>query len=146
MDASGNLFGTTADGGNAGWGTAFELSNLNSASGQIILKTPRIAFPNTAVGQTSSYKLAIRNSGTGQLTGTVNPPPAPFALSGSGSFNLAPRTGTTITLTFTPALATGAHRSDTIVSSSAKQSTVNLDLRGLGTVANATSTLALNNR
>lgn len=133
MDTNGNLLGTTSVGGALGAGTIFELSNLNTASGQIVLKSPGIAFPNTAVGQTSSFKLAIRNTGTGTLTGTVNPPPAPFALNGSGSFTLAPHTGTTITLTFTPTLATRFHRTDTVASNSKNNSAVNLNLRGIGT-------------
>ena len=110
----------------------FELSNLNAASGQILLRSPRVAFPKTAVGKTSSFQLAIRNTGKGQLTGTVAPPPAPFGLKGSGSFNLAPRTQTTVTLTFTPTVSTRVHRADTVTSSSHHHSTVKLHLCGIG--------------
>jgi uncharacterized repeat protein (TIGR03803 family) len=130
MDASGNFYGTTEFGGTNAEGTVFEVSNHAVFSGEILLNAERIEFPNTALGSTSTFQLVVRNTGTSQLTGTVNPPPAPFDLSGSGSFNLAPQMQTTINMTFTPTAATRVHRTDTVVSSSQHNGTVNLDLGG----------------
>lgn len=133
LDASGNLYGVTSGGGaNFNGGTVFEISGVGAADGQISLSEQHLQFPTTAVGGASSIKLAIRNTGKGQLTGSIATPPAPFGLQGSGSFNLAPRTETKVTLTFTPSAPTRAHRLAAVTSNSVKDANINLDLRGIG--------------
>ena len=92
-----------------------------------------IVFPNTVIGSTSTATLKIRNTGSSQLIGAVNTPSAPFGLSGSGSFSLAPKTQTTITLTFTPGSATTSHKGDTVVSNSGHHSNEHIVLQGTGT-------------
>jgi hypothetical protein len=119
MDASVNLYGVTGGGG-SGCGTVFEPTNVNP-SGQIALSAQHIQFPKTAVGGTSSYQLTIRDTGTGELMGAIATPLAPFGLSGSGSFCLAPHTQTKLTLTFTPVAASRAHQLATITCNSASR-------------------------
>ena len=141
MDKRGNLYGTTNGGGAYGRpngdGTAFEISNITSATGaQIFVKPALIGFPPTAIGSTSTAKLLVRNSGTGQLIGTVNTAPTIhhiFGLSGSGSFVLAPQTETTITLTFTPTSTTTSRKLGTVLSNSVNFSIIKLGLQGTGT-------------
>ena len=131
MDPSGNLYGTTDAGGfHSAGGTVFEIANN---LGEISVKPTNIIFPNTVVGSTSTAALLVQNRGIGQLVGTVNTPSAPFGLSGSGGFNLAPKAQATITLTFTPTTATLSHSTDTVVSNSGQNSTVNLKVQGTGT-------------
>ncbi len=132
MDEAGNLYGTTASGGTNFGGTLYELSNVNP-SGQIALSSQHIQFPKTAIGGSASYQLAIRNTGSGQLSGSIAAPPVPFGLQGSGNFSLKPHSQTTVTLTFKPTLATRVHQLATVTSNSAKQGTIQLDLRGIGT-------------
>ena len=140
MDASGNLYGETGGGGANLSGTVYEISGaIDAASGQIALSAQHLQFPKTAVGAASSVQLAIRNTGKGQLTGSVAAPPAPFGIDGSGSFNLAPHTQTTITLTFNPTAPTRVHRLDPITSNSVKHASINLDLRGIGAAPSLSS-------
>jgi hypothetical protein len=138
VDPSGNLYGTTTGGGaysgplgNGAGGTVFEISGVVSIP-KIILKPKEIVFPNTAIGSTSTAKLLVRNTGTAPLIGAVNTPPAPFGLSGSGSFHLAPNTHTIIKLTFTPTSKHQVHRIDTVASNAANHSTVHLELESKG--------------
>ncbi|HXR25766.1 MAG TPA: hypothetical protein VN742_10435, partial [Candidatus Binataceae bacterium] len=98
----------------------------------IFVKPIFVAFPNTTIGSTSTVGLEVRNTGTSQLIGTVNTPPAPFGLIGSGNFNLAPKTSTTITLTFTPTSTTPTTKEDAVVSNSAQHSTFDIRLQGTG--------------
>jgi len=94
--------------------------------------TVNIVFTDTVIGTTSTFKLGLENTGTVRLTGTVNTPPAPFGLRGSGSFSLAPGTQTSVTLTFTPTASTLSTAADTVVSNSVLHSTVKLNLQGTG--------------
>jgi hypothetical protein len=137
MDTSGNLYGTTVFGGAYGatltggihtGGTAFEISYP-----EIVVKPTNLRFPHTVIGSTSNATLRVQNTGTATLIGTVNTPPSPFGLSGSGSFNLAPKTSTTITLTLTPTSTTPTTKVDTVVSNSVNNGTVLFDLQGKGT-------------
>jgi hypothetical protein len=81
--------------------------------------------------KTSTASFVVKSIGTIQLLGTVNSPAAPFGLSGSGSFNLAPKTETSIRLTFTPTSTTQALGADRVVSSNAvDHSIVRIKLRG----------------
>jgi uncharacterized repeat protein (TIGR03803 family) len=129
MDTNGNLYGTTTLGGtspDAAAGTVFEISNIPAT---IVVSPTTLLFPKTAIGSTSTAGLVVRNSGTGQLIGTVHTPPAPFGLNGSGRFNLAPNGQTTITLTFSPT-STGIFRNvDTVAG---PNSIVQFKLQGTG--------------
>jgi len=135
-DNNGNFFGTTYEGGaNSGAfgfltdGTVFEVST----GAPQILRRPRIVqFPNTAIGSSSTAILQIENSGTANLIGSVNPPPAPFGLSGSGSFNLPPNGRVMIKLTFTPTASTTLLKGDNIASNSVVLSTLPFGLQGTG--------------
>ncbi len=138
-DGNGNFFGTTLSGGAYGGsspldyaGTVFEVSTL--AGPQITVKPTLVQFPNTTIGTTSTTNLVVSNSGTSQLIGQVNSLPAPFGLSGSGSFNLAPGAQATITLTFTPTSTTSITKEDK-VTSNAINAGVQIELHGKGTAA-----------
>ena len=112
------------------------LQALYNSGPQIAVKPANvITFPNTAIGSTSTAILVVKNTGTGQLTGIVNNPPAPFGLSGSGSFQLASNAQTTITLTFTPTSTKLSSKMATIVSNSAQHSTLILTQQATGTAA-----------
>jgi hypothetical protein len=50
-----------------------------------------------------------------------------------GSFSLAPRAHTTITLTFTPTSTATSHKVDNVVSNSVRHSTEQIGLQGKGT-------------
>jgi hypothetical protein len=89
-------------------------------------------FPNTAIGSISTFKLVVGNAGNSQLIGTVSTPPAPFGLRGSGSFNLAPKTSTAITLTFTPTSATTTTKAAAVESNSVQHSNFDIRLQGTG--------------
>ena len=136
-DNNGNFFGATYEGGlHSGAfgsltdGTVFEVS---TGVPQIIRRPRIVQFPNTTIGSTSTAFLQIKNGGSANLIGTVNAPPAPFGLSGSGSFNLAPNAVVKIKLTFTPTASTTLLKGDNIVSNSAVRSTLPFGLQGTGT-------------
>ena len=131
MDKSRNLYGTTEQGGAYGGGTVFEISDIGA---EINVMPEFITFPDTVIGNTSTVALKVRNFGTSQLIGTVYRPAAPFGLSGSGSFNLAPGIHTTFTLTFTPT-STGPTRMvvDPVDSNSVRHDHQRIALRGIGT-------------
>ncbi|HLW69834.1 MAG TPA: choice-of-anchor tandem repeat GloVer-containing protein [Candidatus Binataceae bacterium] len=130
MDGSGNLYGTTSEGGDYA-GTVFEISNISGP--QIIVSPRNVVFPDTEVGSTSIAKVRVRNTGTEQLIGAMKSPPRGFSLSGPGNFNLAPNTEATITMMFTPTSTRRTLHADAIVSNAVNHSTVHIKLEGTGT-------------
>ena len=81
---------------------------LNSAStvtATLRLSKGTINFGQVAIGETAYDTVAITNvpSSARDITGTVNPPEAPFALvSGGGAFTLSPGQDQSIVFSFTP--------------------------------------------
>jgi trimeric autotransporter adhesin len=106
--------------------------------GQILLNPTTVAFASTAIGTASTASLHVKNTGTGQLTGSVATPSAPFGISGSGAISLAPGQSATITLTFTPTTTTLVTSTVDVTSNSLRNSNAKLTLQGTGTGATPT--------
>jgi hypothetical protein len=92
-----------------------------------------VVFPNTVVGKTSTAVLKIKNQGSGNLIGSVTAPPAPFGISGSGSFNLASGAIAAITLTYSPLAVRTTTKPGTIMSNSLSNNPTPFKLQGTGT-------------
>ncbi len=107
---------------------------------EIVVNPSTVVFPSTAIGTTSTANLHVKNSGTAQLTGSVPTPTAPFGISGSGAFSVAPGTTATITLTFTPTTTTLVTSTVEVTSNSLRNSKAKLTLQGTGTAATPTVT------
>jgi uncharacterized repeat protein (TIGR03803 family) len=111
MDASGDLYGTTVNGGNAyGDGTVFELVNTTSLSAPAFTSQNATTFPESVAG---SFTVTTSGSPTPALTesGTL-PSGVTFTDNGNGTGSLAgtPASGTagTYPITFTASNSVGS--------------------------------------
>jgi uncharacterized repeat protein (TIGR03803 family) len=97
MDAGGNLFGTTSQGGTSGDGTVFEV-------------TPSAILPNWTVNRAGYVKTISASGGTGALTFTGSPPSG-LTLSSAGVLSGTPSTAGTFAFTVTATDSLGASAS-----------------------------------
>ena len=135
MDGRGKLLGTSNSGGIYTAGTVFAIATAASAGAEIRMTPTHVVFPATAIGDTSTAELTVRNTGTATLSGTMATPSAPFGLRGSGSFALPPKGETTLTLTFSPTATGNSRERGTVGSNAIGHGTIRVELRGTGTTA-----------
>jgi len=102
MDASGNLYGTTYNGGANGEGTVFEISNLNGVP-IASLSPSSLTFGQQDVGATSAPQaVTLSNTGTAPLAISSITTSGDFAQTSNCGGSLAAGTSCTINVTFTP--------------------------------------------
>lgn len=97
----------------------------------ITVRPQLIHFANVTVGSTTFASIAIGNVGGATLVGAVTLPKAPFGISGSSNFNLAPGKHVKITLSFSPTMAGTFHQLDPVTSNTPTGS-VHVKLEGTG--------------
>ncbi len=149
LDASGNLYGTTAYGGADGpnntgtvGGTVFEIGSTISSAPVVTLSATSLTFSAQATGTSSAAKIVtVKNTGTASLTvsgiAITGADPGDFAKTTTCGASLAAGATCTISVTFKPT-ATGARSATLGITDNASGSPQGVALSGVGTTAELT--------
>jgi uncharacterized repeat protein (TIGR03803 family) len=149
LDASGNLYGTTAYGGADGpnntgtvGGTVFEIGSAVSSAPVVTLSTTSLTFSAQATGTTSAAKIVtVKNTGTASLTisgiAITGADPGDFAKTTTCGASLAAGASCTISVTFKPT-ATGTLSATAGITDNAAGTPQGIALSGVGTTAELT--------
>jgi hypothetical protein len=147
MDTSGDLYGTTAEGGayNPGAGTVFKISGIATppTPPTLTVSPTSLGFLTVGTDTTASKTLTLKNSGAGVRTGSVETLSAPFSITaGGGAFILPPGQTKTVTVQFAPTTPGASAGTLVITSNDLKHPSVSVKVSGTG-VAGALSVPSL---
>jgi len=109
-----------------------ELTFTLAAHGALHLSRSALSFHGVRAGSAEVRTLAVRNTGSGPLSGVVTPPAGAFTIaSGDGAYTLAPGGSKTITVRFAPTSAGHATGSIIVTSDDPKRQSLKVTLSGV---------------